>query len=227
MDPAEADPCRARLSGIADRLGPPGGNEIAGRQRRVRVTIGIVEAYGIVLNPGDHHIMVRPDRGPGARVVQKQPELQRASQQRAALPGLPQQRRGVGVRSGGCACAGPAEQVDRRVQTDAGIPPERVEERRPPPDELHAERGTRQYLDHRRAGSSRTKHHGQAVGIAVRPGADIPHYHAGHHDVISRHISTSLAPAAQIRQPHRRRRATSTMPGPAATQRQTTEGPST
>jgi len=190
MNLAEAGPGRERLGGVADRIGPPGGDEISSRQRRVRVTVGIMEAHEVVLDPGDHDIVVGPDRSTRARLVQEQPELQRAGQQRAARPGLPQQRRGLGLRPGGQAGARPSQQPDRRVQADAGIPPERVEKRRRPAEEFRAERRAGQHLDHRRAGSLRAKHHGQAIGIAVWPGADIAHRHAGYHDRILPRIST-------------------------------------
>ena len=150
-----------------------------------------MKAHEAFLDTSDHHVVVGPDGGSGAGVMEKQPELERAGQKRTARAGLAQPRRGVGVRPGRAMPAGPPQQVDRGVEPDTRIPPQRVEERRDPADELRAERGPRQHLDHRRLGSHRTQHHGQAVGIAVRPRADITHRHTGHRDVNLRTISRS------------------------------------
>ena len=70
-DPLKVGSGRERLGGVADRVGPPCRDEVVHRQGRVRVAVGIMEAHEAVLDTGDHHVMVRPDGGPGARMMQK------------------------------------------------------------------------------------------------------------------------------------------------------------
>jgi 8-oxo-dGTP pyrophosphatase MutT (NUDIX family) len=112
--------------------------------------------------------------GPG--LMPEQPHLDRAHQDRPGRDraAQPAQR---GGRAGGAGPLGrPAEQAQRRVDTDVRIPAQRVEQRPPPAEQLHPEGRAGQHLDQSRVGAV-AHDHGHAVRVAVGARAGVAEGH--------------------------------------------------